>query len=70
MERESGLFLLEHHNAMGKGLNAVGLAMLLNPALAVAELTPISCERPAVLSNSRSTAIHALGAPCGPDSRY
>ena len=36
-------FFLKHHNAMLKGLNAVGLAVLLNPALAVAELAPISC---------------------------
>ncbi len=36
-------FFLKHHNALLKGLDAVGLAVLLNPALAVAELAPISC---------------------------
>ena len=36
-------FFLKHHNAILKELNAIGLAVLLNPALAVAELAPISC---------------------------
>ena len=36
-------FFLKHHNAMLKELNATGLAVLFNPALAVAELAPISC---------------------------
>ena len=52
---------MKHHNAILKGLNAIGLAVLLNPALAVAELAPISCERPAVtLKQMRSTATQSM----------
>ena len=46
-------FLLEHHNAIIQGLNAIDLAVLFNPALAVAELTPIGLkENPGGLHRS------------------